>query len=124
MVRAASAAASAAAKYESCWRAVLAGVEIGNFSRIQPGFAPPYSHLPAAFVRTGPPVNAMVESATSFAPDSWSVPSAVVPVHSLNHCARETADVDRLCTWYAMVPESSYILSSYCPPMIVNTVLH
>ena len=64
------------------------GVEIGNFSPVQPGFAPPLKGvLPPVFVSSGPQ-----------RPPPTVAP--IIPAHSLNHCARETPNVERVCTWY------------------------
>lgn len=64
------------------------GVEIGNFAPIQPGFAPPLKGvLPPVLVTSGP------ERPLS------SVPP-LISVHSLNHCARETPNVERIARWY------------------------
>ena len=66
------------------------GVEIGNFGPIQPGFAPPLKGvLPPVLVTAGP------ERPLPLVPPQISV-------HSLNHCARETPNVERIARWYLL----------------------
>ena len=67
------------------------GVEIGNFAPVQPGFAPPLKGiLPPVLVTAGP----------ERPPRPLSAPPAMIDVHSLNHCARETPNVERVTKWY------------------------
>ena len=67
------------------------GVEMGNFAPVQPGFAPPLKGvLPPVLVTAGPerPPVASISA------------GPLIDVHSLNHCARETPNVERVTKWY------------------------
>jgi catechol 2,3-dioxygenase-like lactoylglutathione lyase family enzyme len=67
------------------------GVEIGNFAPVQPGFAPPLKGvLPPVLVTAGP----------ERPPRPLSAAPPLIDVHSLNHCARETPNVERVTKWY------------------------
>ena len=74
------------------------GVELGNFAELQPGFASPRAHLPAARVRTGPPPE-LARAMTAVGSGSWTSPCAVVP----HRCASMRARVCFICRQISVV---------------------